>query len=150
MCRSPLPSGLCLAFGKNTPLQTSPFLKGKIYFMNWPTPESNRFLVCAWGGREGRAGGSRPWGLGGEPGQSRIFSPLSLPLRCEPRCRLGSAGTDRRTRCGVSGCTARGAACTREPLSLSISSRSSAGGAEVPLSDRETEARGTSMGCLLC
>lgn len=66
MCRSPSPSGLCLAFGekkkkgeRNRPLQTSSFLKGKIYFINWPTPESN-WLFFRWlGGR------SRPQGSAG-------------------------------------------------------------------------------------
>lgn len=59
-CRSPLPSGLCLAFGKekkkNPSMQTSSFLKGKIYFINWPTPESNRlffFFGGWWQGGEG-------------------------------------------------------------------------------------------------
>lgn len=63
-CRRPSPSGLCLSLWRrkrrrNRPLQSSSFLKGKIYLINWPTPESNWLFFGGWGKEPSPAA---PWG----------------------------------------------------------------------------------------
>lgn len=69
-----LPSGLCLAFGKkNSPPAHLLFPRGKIDFINQPTPESNRDFFGAGGG-----GRSHP---GAVQGQSCALPLLLLPGR---------------------------------------------------------------------